>query len=78
MKKILSKLSEFFQDECSTLSMTRLSMFLGLGSYLLWASFIVYTEKSIPDIPPQLAILIGGLYAVNKVGPNINLGTKKE
>ncbi len=73
MKRIL----EFFQDECLALSMTRLTQFSCIFGYLVWATYITYTTKVIPDIPYQLAFLIGSLYAINKVGPNINIGQKK-
>ena len=74
----MKRIVEFFYDNCEFLSMTRLTQFICISGYLTWATYITYTTKVIPDIPMQLAFLIGSLYAINKVGSNVNIGNKKE
>lgn len=67
-----NKLLEFFEDDNGGLSMSRLMALLMVLCYLVWASWIVYQGRSIPDMPLQLGGLIVAVYGINK------FGTKKE
>ncbi|WKZ32939.1 MAG: hypothetical protein QY316_00605 [Thermodesulfobacteriota bacterium] len=68
----MGRMKEFLQEESGQLSMTRLTIFLILISYIGWATVIVIARHTIPDMPYGLAGLLVGLYGFNTA--NINLG----
>lgn len=65
---------EFFHDDYGGFSMTRLLTFLIVLGYLLWASWIVVHDKTIPDVPLHLGALITFLYGINKYGTKAEVG----
>lgn len=62
-----------FRESNGKLSFTRVSSFLLVLAYIVWASFIVFTERRIPPMPMELVYLIGAAYGINKIGPNIRI-----
>lgn len=70
----MNKLIEFLQTDDGQMSNTRLTILLMVLSYIGWASWIVWHTKQIPDLPIQVAGLLAALYAVNKIGPNVQIG----
>lgn len=62
MKFFKSMLSEGNQG-----SFSRLSGFLIILGYLIYAAWIVGSTKAIPDLPPNLMMLVVGLYGINRI-----------
>lgn len=58
------------------LSYTRVTGFIIVVCYLIWASFIVFKTSVIPDIPVGVLTLLLGLYGINKFSNA--LGKNKE
>ena len=52
-------------------SFSRFSGFIIVLAYIIWASYIVYTAKQIPDLPPWLAVTVMGLYGINRFAQSI-------
>lgn len=68
------KLQEFLQDD-GMLSSARLMCFLLVISYVFYAGYIVLTKGTIPDLPTTVFALVSLLYGINKIGPNISIGS---
>jgi len=47
-------------------SFSRFSGFVLILAYIVWASYIVYATKHIPDFPPWLGVTVMGLYGINR------------
>ena len=62
-----------FKENNGKVSFTRVSSFLLVLAYIVWASYIVFTKREIPPMPMELVYLIGVAYGINKVGPNIRI-----
>ena len=62
-----------FREEHGKVSFTRVSSFLLVFAYIVWATYIVLTEREIPPMPMELVYLISIAYGINKVGPNIRI-----
>lgn len=62
MKFFRSMLSEGNQG-----SFSRLSGFLIILGYLIYAAWIVSSTMAIPDLPPNLMMLVVGLYGINRI-----------
>lgn len=62
-----------FREDNGKLSFSRVSSFILIVAYIIWASYIVVKEGRIPPIPPELVALISIAYGINKVGPNIRV-----
>lgn len=70
-------MKEFFKEiKENKLSFARLTGFLLVVFYILWACFIVFTEKRIPDIPLYVFLLISALYGLNKFAEVFRNGKK--
>ena len=68
------KILEFLKDTNDAFSMTRLTIFALVSTYMIQSSYIVIKAGNIPDFPTAVAGLLIGLYGFNK--SNINIGTK--
>lgn len=62
-----------FRENSGKVSFTRVSSFLLVLAYIVWASFIVFTEKKIPSMPAEIVQLIILAYGINRIAPNIKL-----
>uniref|UniRef100_A0A7V3ZTJ2 Uncharacterized protein n=1 Tax=candidate division WOR-3 bacterium TaxID=2052148 RepID=A0A7V3ZTJ2_UNCW3 len=56
-----------FRENNGKVSYTRVSGFIGFVSYLIWGFYLTFVNKSIPDLPPGLLVLLLGLYGINKM-----------
>jgi len=66
-----------FKEPDGKVSFTRVSSFLLVLAYIVWASFIVFQKGKIPDIPAQVVWLIGVAYSVNKLSRQVKIEVKK-
>ena len=62
-----------FKEKDGKTSFTRVSSFIMIIAYILWASYIVVKKGIIPPMPSELVYLITIAYGINKVGPNVSL-----
>ncbi len=62
-----------FKERDGKTSFTRVSSFLLILAYIVWASYIVLSKGKIPPMPMELVYLIGAAYGINKIGPNIKI-----
>lgn len=70
---MIKRYIEFFEDECKSLSMARLIVFILVCFYVSSAIYIAFNKQEIPDVPIQLVGLITVLYGINKVAPNLSM-----
>lgn len=61
------KIAEIFKEESGKYSFGRIVGSFAFFSYLLFAGYSVYAKNDFPDIPGNLALLIGSLYGLNKL-----------
>lgn len=59
-------LSMITEDGGKKISLVRTSIAAMLLAYIVWATLIVIETYKIPDLPVQVAALLGSLYALNK------------
>ena len=67
----MEAIKQMFQEESGKWSFSRISTALILLFYLAISGYIAVTEKTIPDIPDNLYLLLLSLYGVNKVATAI-------
>ncbi|WP_456400122.1 hypothetical protein [Persephonella sp.] len=60
-------LKGLFKDDNGKWSFSRVSTAIILSFYLAISGYIAVTEKTIPDIPDNLYLLLLSLYGVNKL-----------
>ena len=58
--------SMLMEDGKEKISLVRASIAAMLLTYIVWGTYIVFMETAIPDLPVQVAALLGSLYALNK------------
>ena len=63
----MEAIKQMFQEENGKWSFSRISTALILLFYLAISGYIAVTEKTIPDIPDNLYLLLLSLYGVNKL-----------
>jgi hypothetical protein len=67
----MAKLLEFFCSDNGQSSMSRATVFMLVASFCIWATWIVFQTKTIPDLPGNIVWVIGVLYGINKIGGKI-------
>lgn len=68
-------LSMITEDGGKKISLVRTSIASILLAYIVWATWIVVQTRIIPDLPLQVAALLGTLYGLNKA-IKVNIGVK--
>ncbi len=63
----LTKAGEVLKEKDGKLSFGRVMGTVLIVFYLIWATYLTWEMKKLVDIPPNLALLIGALYGVNKL-----------
>ena len=68
-------MKEIFYDHNKKLSYARVFGTIVLIWYMILATYITIETKNFPDIPSGLAMLLVGLYGINKAGPLLDQRT---
>lgn len=63
----LTEAGEVLKEKDGKLSFGRVMGTILIVFYLIWATYLTWETKKLIDIPPNLGLLIGTLYGVNKL-----------
>ena len=72
----MSVIKQFFTDDSGKYSSGRMLMFIVTITYLVLA-VKGYNGGVLPDMPQNVALLVGGIYGMNKFSPTKPFGEDK-